>query len=325
MFAMKQPIVFWTLALCLFVLPLAYAQNNSDVPLGLQKIIEENNKFAAEFLTKVSFLIAFLAGVTTLLSPCLLPVLPAFFAYTFKEKTQLTKMTLLFFAGFAPIFILLGIAATTAGNFFGALFKNLDFYIILAGVMLAVLGLLTFFGLSFSFSTLSPSAQRKDWVGVLLSGMLFGFGWVVCVGPILSGVLITASVFHNYWTASLLMLAYSLGVFVPLFIIAFFYDKYNLGQSKLMQGKTVEWNILGSKIELHSHQMIAGVLLMITGVVFVLFKGTNAINGWAYFGLKDYFYIIQTFFLENALMANVLGGVLLIALVLLIWKMVRKN
>ncbi len=323
---MKQRIVFWTLALCLLsLLPFAYAQNESSLPLGLQKIMEENQKYAADFLTKVSFLIAFLAGVTTLLSPCLLPVLPAFFAYTFKEKTQLTKMTLLFFAGFAPIFILLGIAATTAGNFFGALFKNLDLYIMLAGVMLAVLGLLTFFGLSFSFSSLQPTTQRKDWFGVLLSGMLFGFGWVVCVGPILSGVLIAASVFHNYLTASLLMLAYSLGVFVPLFLFAFFYDKYDLGNSKLMQGKIVEWNVLGSKVQLHSNQMIAGVLLMLTGVVFVLFKGTSLINGWTYFGIKEHFYTIQTFFLENAVLANVLGGVLLLGLGFGLWRMLRKS
>ena len=322
---MKQRIAFWTLAFCLIILPLAFAQNDSALPVGLQKIMGENQKFATEFLTKVTFLIAFLAGVTTLLSPCLLPVLPAFFAYTFKEKTQLTKMTLLFFAGFAPIFILLGIAATTAGNFFGALFKNLDFYIMLAGVMLAILGLLTFFGLSFNLASLQPSAQRKDWFGVLLSGMLFGFGWVVCVGPILSGVLIAASVFHNYLTASLLMLAYSLGVFVPLFLFAFFYDKYNLGQSKWMEGKIVEWSIFGSKVQLHSHQMIAGVLLMITGVVFVLFKGTSLINTWTYFGIKEYFYTLQNFFLENAMLANVMGGSLLIGLAAGLFFALRKR
>ena len=322
---MKHRIVVWMIALFLLVcFPFAFAQSDSSVPLGLQKIMEENQKFATEFLTKVSFLIAFLAGMTTILSPCLLPVLPAFFAYTFKEKTQLTRMTLLFFAGFAPVFIILGIAATSAANFFASLFKNLEFYIMLAGVMLGFLGLLTFFGLSFSFSSLQPGASRKDSVGVLLSGMLFGFGWVVCVGPILSGVLIAASVFHNYLTASLLMLAYSLGVFVPLFLIAFFYDKYNLGQSKWMQGKTVEWNVFGSKIELHSNQMIAGVLLMITGVIFVLFKGTSLINGWTYFGIKEHFYTLQNFFLENSMLANVLGAILLLGLLFGLWRMLRK-
>ncbi len=313
------------LVFSLLLLPLAIGQTDSSLPIGLQKIQEENQKFATEFLTKVTFLIAFLAGVTTLLSPCLLPVLPAFFAYTFKERTQLTKMTLLFFAGFAPIFILLGIAATTAGNFFGALFRNLDLYIMLAGVLLAVLGLLTFFGLSFNLSSLQPTSQRKDWFGVLLSGMLFGFGWVVCVGPILSGVLIAASVFHNYITASLLMLSYSLGVFVPMFLFAFFYDKYHLGQSKWMEGKTVEWSILGSKVQLHSHQMIAGSLLVLTGIVFILFKGTSLINGWTYFGIKEHFYTLQNFFLEHLMLANVVGGSVLIGLGVIFFSSIREN
>jgi cytochrome c-type biogenesis protein len=321
---MKKQLCFGLFALLVF--PLVAAQSDySEIPAGLQKIIEENQRFSTEFLAKVTFLIAFLAGVTTLLSPCILPVLPAFFAFTFRDKTQLTKMTLLFFLGFTPIFILLGIAATVAGNFLATLFKNLDFSIMLAGVLLAILGLLTFFGLSFSLSPLQPTAGRKDWVGVLFSGMLFGFGWVVCVGPILSGVLLAASVFHNYFTASVLMVFYSLGVFVPLFIFSFFYDKYNFGTSRWMQGKTIEWKLFGSKMELHSHQMVAGFLLMVTGIIFIFFKGTGAINTWSMFGLKQYFYTVQDFFLENVVLANALGGVILAGLAAGLFFALRKR
>src|SRR3989338_10104393 len=131
---MKKTLLGLFLIGFLLALPLAFAQ--TDLPLWLQKLKEENQRFATDFLESVSFLIAFLAGVTTILSPCLLPVLPAFFAYMFKERKEITRMTLMFFLGFTPIFILLGVAATFAGNLFATFFRNLGFYVPLAGFFL---------------------------------------------------------------------------------------------------------------------------------------------------------------------------------------------
>ncbi|MEK6845257.1 MAG: cytochrome c biogenesis protein CcdA, partial [Nanoarchaeota archaeon] len=81
----------------LFLIIAAPALAQSVLPLGLQKIIAYNQQVTLDFSVKISFLIAFLAGMLGILSPCILPFLPAYFSYTFKEKKNITKMTLVFF------------------------------------------------------------------------------------------------------------------------------------------------------------------------------------------------------------------------------------
>ena len=76
-----------------------------ELPPGLQQGVKETLTNAQ----KLSFLVVFIGGVLSVLSPCILPTLPAFFAFTFKEKKNLTKMTFIFFLGFALVFVLLGL------------------------------------------------------------------------------------------------------------------------------------------------------------------------------------------------------------------------
>src|SRR3989338_3810841 len=78
---------------------------------GLQKINVYNQQQAVFYLQNLSFFVAFVGGMISVLLPCTLAILPAFFAYTFKERKEITKMTLVFFAGFSMIFIILGIFA----------------------------------------------------------------------------------------------------------------------------------------------------------------------------------------------------------------------
>src|SRR3989339_1270068 len=79
------------------------------------KINVYNQEKSEFYLQNISFLVAFLAGILSLLLPCTIAILPAFFSYTFKEKSDLVKMTLTFFLGFALIFVLFGILASTIG------------------------------------------------------------------------------------------------------------------------------------------------------------------------------------------------------------------
>ncbi len=321
----KKATSFLALLLLAGILLFPLSSATSHLPPGLLKIQEENEKIATEFLSNVTFLIAFLAGVTTILSPCLLPVLPAFFAYTFKEKREITKMTLLFFLGFTPIFLLLGFAATAVGSFFTFFFRNMGAFIMIAGLLLIGLGAYYFFGGGFSLAKINPSFPKKSAWGVLFSGALFGFGWVLCVGPILSGVLIAASVFHNYLTTTLLMVSYSLGVFVPLFLISFFYDKHDLGNSRFMKGKEFGISLFGKKMTLHSTNIIAGSLLILTGLIFILGKGTGFLNASDPWGTKQFFYSLQDWFLLNATAANIAAGAILLLVAGGIWYFLRKK
>ncbi|MBL7056369.1 cytochrome c biogenesis protein CcdA [Candidatus Woesearchaeota archaeon] len=312
------------LALSLFlVIPLAYA--DAHLPIGLLKIQEENQRIASETVAKVSFLIAFLAGVTTVLSPCILPLLPAFFAYTFKERKQITKMTLMFFFGFAPVFALLGIVATAAGKSLVVLIGSLNFFVMIAGFLLLTMGIFYFFGKGFSLIPVKARAHKKGILGILAYGALFGLGWIACTGPILSGVLLAASIFQNYVFAVTLMLSYSFGVFVPLFLLSFFYDKLHLEKSKFMQGKEFNIELFGKKIKLHSSNIIAGSMLIILGLVFIIYRGTWIVNGITFFGLKNYFYTFQNWILNNIAVSNLISVFILGAIVLGIWMFVRAR
>lgn len=406
---MKSHLVVGIFAI-LLLLNTALVLGQEDLPIGLQKLKEANQKEAEKVVETVSFLIAFLAGVTTVLSPCILPILPAFFTYAFEEKKRITKMTVVFFAGFTPVFILLGVLATTAASLLQALLKSLDVYIAIAGLIMMLLGLFYFFGKGFRLLPIKPKMPEKSAWGVFVFGLLFGLGWIVCTGPILSGVLLAASIFQNYVTASFLMISYALGVFFPIFLIAFFYDSKNLGQSRLMKGweipvkafhaklwkpLSLSWNnvVMGSvmvilsvslihtrgysvinpfsffnslvqlyivdgstkvlftmlaeftfyatfmvllvvgiimifsekPIHLHTNHMFAGGLLTFIGILFFFQNGTAAINTFQMFGLKNYFYEFQYWILDNILVANIIGALFFLPIVVGIWYFVIRK
>src|SRR3989338_7839612 len=117
-----------------------------ELPTGLLKIQEYNTGLAQKFMQNVSFIIAFLAGITTILSPCILPLLPAYFAITFKEKKRITLATFIFFLGFALVFVLMGILATLTGKGLTSVFKNINWLIPSVGIVLVIFGTMIFLG-----------------------------------------------------------------------------------------------------------------------------------------------------------------------------------
>ncbi len=288
----------------------------ADLPPGLLKIQEYNAGIAQKFVQNVSFIIAFLAGITTILSPCILPLLPAYFAITFKEKKRITLATFIFFIGFALVFVLMGLIAALTGKSLAMLFKA-SWIIPAAGVALIIFGIMVFLGKGLG----SFGAKRKisnDAIGIFLSGAFFAIGWTACTGPILSGVLIMSSVAHNYFTASYLMLAYSLGIFVPLFILSFFYDKIGIDKIKwLNTEKTIK--IKSRKFHTSIPNIIAGILFIFLGLIFIIFKGTGLVfNSLQMFGLRKFFYSWQNLFIENFKFFNMVGIVIFLVFVSLL-------
>ncbi len=307
---------------------IAESSDHGDVPIYMtapaQQLPEslENLKKAeieqAQFsLQNISFIIAFIAGVLSLFSPCILPTVPAFFAYTFKEKRAITRMTSVFFAGFAVIFVTLGMIAAYIGVSLASFPSDHAFLPVLGGLFLIAMGVLELFGKGFS-SLIRIKTRGHDTAGVFTMGTAFAVGWSACLGPILFGILSIAAVLGNYVYAVFLMLFYSLGIFVPLFILSFFYDKYDLGKSRLIRGKII--SIAGTKI--HSTKFIAGVLLIVMGLVFIFYKGTAVINIMDVTGTKQLFYDWQRV-LFGAQYLNIIGLIALVIFLLLVWRFVR--
>lgn len=317
-------LIFSVIILTLFALSV-FAQ--SDVPIGLQRIIDYNNQQTADFAVKISFFIAFVAGMLGILSPCLLPFLPAYFSYTFKEKKNITKMTFIFFLGFSLVFVAMGIIAGFIGQ--QTLFVlQKGWLVTIAGIFMIILGIISLKGKKVCSYLNIHKKFKNDTPGTFLFGMFFAFGWTACLGPILAGILGMSVIMGNIWYSGLLMLFYALGNLVPLFILSIFYDKFKLSESKFIQGKILTFTIFSKKYHVHSTNLISGLLFIIIGIVLVIYKGTSIVNTIDIFGTRDYFYSIQRQ-LIGWKYANILSIALFVLFMILIgwffWKNKKNN
>src|SRR3989338_8707791 len=119
---------------------------------GLQKLADYSQQQAIFYLQNLSFFVAFIGGMISVLLPCTLAILPAFFAYTFKERREITKMTFVFFIGFSLTFVILGIIAAAVGDTLSSLqFTKTNTLIFIAGILLIVFGIMTILAKGFNF------------------------------------------------------------------------------------------------------------------------------------------------------------------------------
>ena len=164
--------------------------------------------------------------------------------------------------------------------------------ILAAGILLIIFGIMTILGLGFNFMPVSKKTGH-DTLGIFTFGILFGLGWSACLGPVLAGILFIASTFHNYFYSATLLFFYSLGLFVPLFLISILFDRYNLTQSAWVRGKEFEVRIIGKTFFMHTTKVAAGMLLMAAGSVFIIFNGTSVVNTLDPLRTSVYAYILE--------------------------------
>ncbi|MBD3426674.1 MAG: cytochrome c biogenesis protein CcdA [Candidatus Omnitrophica bacterium] len=220
-------------------------------------------------MENVSFGIAFLAGVLSFLSPCVLPLVPGYISFLSgtsleelkrgaPEKKVLVKagiVSIFFVLGFSVVFTALGASAT----FIGRLLSEYQGLITkIAGVVIVLLGLhlVGLFNLSwlnyqkkFDISPAAPSPASAFFIG-----MAFGFGWTPCVGPILAGILAIAATQETVVRGVLLLLVYSMGLGIPFILTGFavgvfmkFFERY--------------------KRFIRTGEVIAGLFLIIVGIL----------------------------------------------------------
>lgn len=213
---------------------------------------------------------AFLGGVLALLSPCSALLLPAFFAYAFKSKRALVSRTLIFLLGLATLLVPLGMGASWAG---ALVMDHRWSSIRVAGLVLVGLGLLELSGRGFSLVPQRLAARRMDgtWVSAYLMGLVYGFSGI-CSGPILGAVLTMAAATTDPWHGALLLLAYAAGMAVPLFILALFWDRYDLGSRSWLRGRLWRWG----RWQVHTTQLVTGGLFLFLGLAFWWSEGTVA-------------------------------------------------
>lgn len=209
--------------------------------------------------------ITFLAGLFSFLSPCTLPILPAYFAFTFQAKReQVTLMSVAFFCGLATTMVLFGASATALSRF---LFSYLSLLTTLGGIVIILFGVMSFLGVGFTGMQLFER-PASGVVGSFLYGATFSLGWSACVGPIL-GALLTLLATQGIAVAqgALLAFVYALGLGSPLIIISSFFGRLGTGSAfwRFIKGRAFVVRLAGHDIHLHTTSMASGLLLVVMG------------------------------------------------------------
>ncbi len=232
--------------------------------------------------THITIGIAFLAGLVSFISPCVLPLVPAYLSLlTGRSLETLTAdesagelralavgHALAFIAGFTLVFVALGLTASSFGS---ALDAHRLLIAQVGGVIVVILGLQMMGMLRIPFlmrdTRVHMQRERRTYWSSGIVGIAFAAGWSPCIGPILAGILAIASQQHNA-QAALLLFVYSLGLAVPFFLTA-----VAIGSVLPVLNRIKRF--------LPAIEFIAGLFLVAVGLVLVNNAFLN-VAGWFY-------------------------------------------
>lgn len=176
----------------------------------------------------MQYVISFLEGIITFVSPCLLPMIPIYISYFAGGGERTTKKTLTgalgFVLGFTAVFMAMGALAGTVGSFLHAHQTAVN---IVSGLVVIFFGL-NFLGV-FKLNLFRGSRHRVNtrnmgFFSALLFGVIFSLGWTPCVGAFLGSALMLASQQGHVLEGTLMLLTYSLGLGIPFVLSAVLID-----------------------------------------------------------------------------------------------------
>lgn len=192
-------------------------------------------------MENTSLFAAFTAGLLSFLSPCILPLIPAYLSFISgvslnemrqedsrgKPSVKVLTNALLFVLGFSLVFVALGASATAIGGF---LMAELGILRKVAGVLVILLGLFVLGFLRVGFLDREKRYHQRSksfgLLGSVLVGMAFAFGWTPCIGPILAAILFVASTKETVAQGVGLLGAYSAGLGIPFLLSAVAVDRF---------------------------------------------------------------------------------------------------
>jgi cytochrome c-type biogenesis protein len=188
------------------------------------------------FAQEITYSAAFLAGLLSFFSPCILPLIPAYFTYitgysleeltegtTSAIRARVVRSTIAYVIGFSFVFILMGASASFLG---GIILKYKDIIRLIGGILIILLGIhltgiIRLTRLDFE-KRIHLKKKPLHIFGNVLVGMAFGAGWSPCIGPLLGSILIVAGNQGTVIEGILLLSVYSAGLAIPFLIISIF-------------------------------------------------------------------------------------------------------
>jgi cytochrome c-type biogenesis protein len=223
----------------------------------------------------LSIPLAFVAGVVSFLSPCVLPLIPGYISMLSGASIEelksgadatlagrILRNSVSFVIGFSTVFIALGASATWVGNF---LLARRTIFNIVAGILIIIFGLhltgLVKIPLLYREARIDTGAPRRGLAGSFLLGFAFAFGWTPCIGPILTGILALAATRDTVFQGMFLLAIYSAGLAIPFLLTG-------LGLSQFLKFYG------GFRKHLQVVEVASGVLLIAIGLLMAFNKFT---------------------------------------------------
>jgi cytochrome c-type biogenesis protein len=219
-------------------------------------------------------LAAFIAGILSFLSPCVLPLVPGYVSLisgtTIDElainrdrlRRKVMGNSMMFIFGFALVFILMGAGATALGQVIGRYRAILS---LIAGSVIVIFGLhltgiLKIKALYMDKRMHQVKGSSSPW-GAFVIGFAFAFGWTPCIGPILATILALAATEETAYRGMALLAVYSLGLAVPFLLTSLGVDRFLAFYGRF-------------RSQMHKIEIASGVLLVLIGVLLMTNKFT---------------------------------------------------
>ncbi|GGB56808.1 cytochrome C biogenesis protein CcdA [Roseibium aquae] len=219
----------------------------------------------------VSLGAAFLAGLLSFVSPCVLPIVPPYLCYlagvsvdelkgdaaTAATGRRVVLAAIAFVLGFTAVFVALGATASVIGQTITQYYDILSY---VAGTIIIIMGLhfLGVFRISLLFreARFHVASKPAGLAGAFIMGLAFAFGWTPCVGPVLAAILFVAGSSDTIWTGAGLLAVYALGIGLPFILAAAFASRF------------LDW---ASRFRKHmgTVEKVMGGFLVLTGVLFI--------------------------------------------------------
>ncbi len=226
-------------------------------------------------------LAAFIAGLLSFLSPCVLPLVPGYvslisgtgvesIAQDRRHLRTVMVNSITFIIGFSIVFILLGAGATAVGQLVGRFRRDLT---LIAGIIIIIFGLhltgLLKIKALYADKRLHDVKSSSSPLGAFVVGFAFAFGWTPCIGPILAGILTLAAAEETVTKGMLLLAVYSAGLAVPFLLTSLGVDRFLAFYARFRR-------------HLHAVEVASGVLLIVLGAL-VLSGRFTVLSGYLSF------------------------------------------
>jgi cytochrome c-type biogenesis protein len=219
--------------------------------------------------SNITYAGAFIAGLLSFLSPCVLPLIPSYITYitglsfadlqdehpshTIRQQTIIHS--LLFIGGFTLIFVLLGASATFIG---GYLQSKMDLLRKIGGILIILFGVhitgLIPINVLLGEKKISIHRKPAGYIGSVVVGIAFAAGWTPCIGPILASILMVAAAENTVLKGMALLLTYSMGLAIPFFLSSLALHQFILVFNRF-------------KKYIRMFEIVTGLFLIIVGVM----------------------------------------------------------